>query len=40
MLSFTASSPITFRTASGDTDFWLVRQFLLDLWGVSSLGHV
>lgn len=32
--------PIAFRTASGEADFWLVRQFLLDTWALVPPGQV
>jgi len=38
----TSSTPerIGQRVAGGEADFWLVRQFLLDAWGLAAPGHV
>lgn len=38
--SSTLPEPITHRTGSGEADFWLVRQFLLDTWALMPLGRI
>lgn len=40
MSSHALPPQITFRTASGEADFWRVREFLLDTWAQVPLGHV
>jgi predicted N-acetyltransferase YhbS len=40
MTSLLNSERITQRTASGEVDFWLVRQFLLDTWALGPPGFV
>ena len=40
MTSTTLPDQVSRRCAEGEGDFWLVRRFLLDAWGLGALGFV